>query len=325
MTHDIDTRFRNLEAKIGMFVVLALIGCLVTVAFISFEDDFFTTRYRLHFTASKGTGFTRGMPVKLSGFRIGRVEAIELNPEARVDVTMQIDTRYQQWIRKDSLTRLSKEGFVGDTVVEVSTGSLSAPLLQDGDRIGHEQTVTIEEHAAEIAGRIKPILIEVRDMLGYVNNPEGEIKRSLGHIEQLTRDLQQTRDRTDRLLERSTASIEGIAADINKLAGHADRTFGNVDTSLTRLDKILDQVDRQLPQTLARLETTLANTERITADLRQATTTAAPRIPPLLEQADHVVRDTGKLVNKIQGHWLLGSEGEADQPVPPAAPDNRHE
>lgn len=324
MSGEIDTRFRHLEAKIGLFVLLALIGCLAVVAFIAAENDLFTPQYRLRFTVDKGTGFAKGMPVKLSGFRIGRIESIALNQEAKVDVVIQIDAQYQKWIREDSLARLDKEGIVGDSIIEISAGSPAKPELRDGDVIAYEKTKTIEENVADIAEKFKPVLLEVRDIISYVNDPQGDIKQSLANIEKLTHDLQQTRGKADRLIDGTTNDIHAAAGNINALVAHADRSFSSLDTSLVKLDSVIGNVDRQLPQLLAKLDATLANAERISADLRQASGEVGPQIPLLIERVDKVTRDAGSLVNAAQDIWIFRS----DQPEPTApavVPGDSHE
>ncbi|MDU0460971.1 MAG: MCE family protein, partial [Geobacteraceae bacterium] len=76
MTREEDPRFKHLERKIGLFVAVSLAAIVLAFLFYGFQKDFFTATYSLHFTVDRGTGFSKGMPVKLSGFRIGRITSI---------------------------------------------------------------------------------------------------------------------------------------------------------------------------------------------------------------------------------------------------------
>lgn len=324
MRGDIDTRFRHLEGKIGLFVFVALLGCLAVVLFIGAESDLFTPKFRLRFTVPKGTGFAKGMPVKLSGFRIGRIEAISLNEEAKVDVILQIDKQYQKWIRQDSIAKLDKEGLVGDAIIELSAGSAARPMLEDGAVIAFEKTRSIDEHVAELADKIKPILIDLHELVSYLNSPDGDVKRSLANIEAFTRDLQTTRSKAERLLEHTTADFDGVAKTINGAVGHADRSLTTLDGSLQHLEQVMKKVDAQVPVLLRRLDQTLSNAEGLSADLRKASRDAAPQISPLVERIDKVVRDTGSLVNEAQDIWLLRSDLPV-QTAPPLLRGDSHE
>jgi phospholipid/cholesterol/gamma-HCH transport system substrate-binding protein len=119
MIKEEDPRFRHLKKKIAVFVAVALVVVAGVALLIGKENDLFTKKYELAFTVEKGTGFTRGMPVKISGFRIGRVKSISLNEAAKVDIVLQIGEKYQKWIRKDSTAKLVMEGLVGAAIIEI--------------------------------------------------------------------------------------------------------------------------------------------------------------------------------------------------------------
>ena len=66
--------------------------------------------------------------------------------------------------------------------------------------------------------------------------------------------------------------------------------------------------DTNREQLLQRIDATLKNLEKTSAQLRTAAEEAGPQIPPLLERADDVVRDTGTLVDSVQQMWLFRSD-----------------
>jgi len=123
MKREQDPKFRHLETVVGAFLIAALAAVVSMVVVIGMEKDLFAEKYHLRFRTESGSGFTQGMPVKLSGFRIGRIKKISLDEQAKVVVRMQIDRKYRKWIRADSIATLLKEGFVGDSVLNISVGS----------------------------------------------------------------------------------------------------------------------------------------------------------------------------------------------------------
>ncbi|MBV5349751.1 MCE family protein, partial [bacterium] len=179
MTIEQDPRFKHLERKIGLFSLLALAGVALVVLLVGAQKDLFTPKYLLHMTVDRGTGFNKGMPVKLSGFRIGRITDMALNEQAMVEITIEIAKKYSKWIRNDSTVKLVKEGLVGDSIVEISVGSLDKPELKAGDAITYLKTKGLDELADEIGEKIKPVLIEIRDIIGYINDPKGDLKKAI--------------------------------------------------------------------------------------------------------------------------------------------------
>jgi len=317
MTSQGDARFRHLETKVGVFVVLAVAACAAVVLFVGYQSDLFTASYKLTFTVDRGTGFSRGMPIKLSGFRIGRVDRIALNDEARVSIDILVGHQYERWIREDSVARLVKEGLVGDAIIEISAGSPQSRMLENGDTIRYEKTKSIEEHIDEISEKVKPVLMQVSDIIAYVDDPNGDIKQSLAHINALTGSLHGTRRKTDRL-------IDSASDDITRISARIERTVGNLDASIARLDRILAALEAKTPRMLERADRTFDHLETLTRNLSSATEQVAPHVTPLMQKTDQVLNRTGELVESAQQIWLLRPQAK-EPPVPMVAPGDSHE
>ena len=311
MIREEDPRFKNLERKIGMVVALALAGIIVAAVLFGLQKDFFTKKYNLHFTADRGTGFTKGMPVKLSGFRIGRVTDISLNKQAMVDIAIEIDTAYRTWIREDSIVKLVKEGLVGDNIIDVSVGSPEKPALKDRDSITYIKTKGLDELADDIAEKVKPVLIEVRDIISYVNDPEGDLKKTIHNAEQLTRKLEQTRQHVDQLLVSANGNVNQVTVKATTLLDTTNRKIDSIDLAptLTRVNSTLDQIDRRMPSLLDKTDATLDNVNRISYQTRQLSEKVFPRIPGVISQAEEVMLSTDRLINSLQNTWLLRDTG----------------
>lgn len=304
MIREEDPRFRNLERKIGIFIVTALAGIVIAVVLFGLQKDFFTKKYSLRFTVDRGTGFTKGMPVKLSGFRIGRVTDISLNNQAMVDILIEIDTAYRTWIRSDSTVKLVKEGLVGDSIIDVSVGSPLNPQLKDRDQIVYVKTKALDEMAEEIAQKVKPVLIEVRDIIAYINDPEGDLKKTIRNAEQLTRKLEDTRQNADRLIITATDNVQSVSA---RTTSMLDSTRSKIDSiDLTRVNSTLDHLDKRIPALLDKADASLENVSRISYETRLLSERAFPKIPGVLSQAEDLMFSTDRLVNTLQNSWLLG-------------------
>lgn len=307
MIREEDPRFRNLEWKIGLFIAVALAGIAVALVLFGMQKDLFTKKYNLHFTVDRGTGFVKGMPVKLSGFRIGRITSIALNDQAMVDIFAEIDNRYRKWIRSDSTVKLVKEGLVGDNVVEVSVGSSDKPELKDNDAIVYVKTKGLDELADEIADKVKPVLVEVRDIIGYINDPEGDLKKSIRNLELLTRNLDGTRRHADNLLLTANSNIGRVSARAAEVLDTANKRIDGIDLTptLNRVNSTLDHIDGKLPAMLEKTDATLGEISAISSQTRLLSENAFPRIPGLLSQAEEVMLSTDRLVNSLRNSWLI--------------------
>jgi phospholipid/cholesterol/gamma-HCH transport system substrate-binding protein len=307
MIREQDPRFIHLERKIGIFIAVALVAVVVAAVLFGVQKDFFTKKYNLHFTVDRGTGFTKGMSVKLSGFRIGRVTSIALNEQAMVDIFIEIDKKYQTWIRSDSTVKLVKEGLVGDNIVDISVGSSEKPELKDADAIMYIKTKGLDELAEEIAQKVKPVLIEVREIIGYINNPDGDLKKSIRNLELLTRNLEGTRQNTDALLASVSGNINLVTARATTMLDTTTKKVDSIDLTpiLTRVNSTLDHLDKKLPVLLDKADVTMENVSRISYETRMLSEKTFPKIPGIASQVEDVMFSADRLINSLQNNWLL--------------------
>ncbi|MGB7629459.1 MAG: MlaD family protein [Candidatus Deferrimicrobium sp.] len=291
-----DPRFRRLEAIVGVFVIGALAAIIALVVYIGSENDLFAEMYHLRFRAASGSGIQKGMPVKLSGLRIGRIQMISLDEQAKVIVRMKVDRVYSKWIRTDSTASLLKEGIVGDSIIKISVGSAGRPALANDDFLPFAEEKGLNDIALEFSDSAKAVLGEVRQTIAYINDPQGDVKRTLANVQRLTANLEETRRRADGLILAATDNV-GRAGPL------LDNLSAAVDNINRRLPPLLDNVSTRLPVLLDRMEGTLSNTERIAEEFRKAAEQAAPRVPRLLTGTEELVGDTDDVVKGMKKMW----------------------
>lgn len=301
-----DSRFKNLEKKVGAFVLVALIGIIGVILFIVVENDLFTPTFNVRLTAPKGTGFSQGMPIKLSGFRIGRVKSITLNDSAAVDVVLQIDKKYRKWMRKDSVARLIKEGMIGDYIIEISSGTMPE-LIPENGVIALGKSKSFDEIADEIADKVKPVLLDIRDIISYVNSENGDVKMTLRNMNAFTGNMEKSRQKADRLIDVGTKSLESSAKRFEVILAKGESRIDQAGPILAKMDNSLQAVDKRLPQMLENIDLTLNNIESVTKDLKKATADNLPHIPTLVNKTEGVIDQGAGLLEGIRSVWPLSS------------------
>lgn len=87
-------------------------------------------------------GLKERAPVVVSGVKIGRVKRIELTPDLRAVVVLDVDARYQ--LPTDTSAAIRTEGLLGQQFVALEPGAEDA-LLKSGDQIAFtESALSIE-------------------------------------------------------------------------------------------------------------------------------------------------------------------------------------
>lgn len=241
---DEDARFEHLERKIGAFVLVALLGIALVFAAIALKQGLFTPRTSVRFVADSGQDIAAGMAVKMSGFHIGKVEELTLTEQAKVQVTLAINDEYMKWLHGDARARLLKEGLIGETIIDISPGSESAPPLAKSDTLVFERGAGLEEVVNQLYAQVVPILHDVKRLTHDFQDPQGDFHQILRRTNVILASLPETQRRLDSVLAsaaRNLESLEKLTA--NDLPVMVRRGRETIEGS----KKIVDSVSRTWP------------------------------------------------------------------------------
>ncbi|MBF0170419.1 MAG: MCE family protein [Nitrospinae bacterium] len=312
----LDRRFRHLELKVWIYGIVSLILVAVVTAFVAYKMGLFTPTTTLVVYSPSGEGVHAGMPVKLSGFTIGRVERTELIDDPSrgaagggkatalvIRVTLAIDTEYMKWIRADSSAMLRKEGMVGDAIVDVRPGSHTAASLKGGDTIPFVREKSITDYVADITSAVEAIKGKAGSFLEYVNDPDGDIKQSIKEFRLLMGEFHQTRDQ--------------IATLLGNLDRHVGMVADNSSGALEQLEGTMRQTNEAMPDILAQVHDSLVKLQTVLDDLKKLSAMLAVRAPELMEKGTDAAEGGIAVTESLKNVWPLSQYVE--KPAPAAA------
>ncbi|MBI5235464.1 MAG: MCE family protein [Deltaproteobacteria bacterium] len=314
MSEEKDGRFKNLELKIGVMVVCAVAGIILVIVSIGIQKDLFTKKYDLYFLSTSGVGFKVGMPVKLSGFKIGRIKTIELTEGAKVKVVAEVNKKYENWLRAGARATTGKEGLFGEPFIEIAMGEAKGRPLTDGENIPYDKTGGFEELAEEA----RPILNEVKEIIHYVNSPDGDFKKSFGNIREFTAELRQTRARLDGAIKDADETIKRtgqLVSDVNTRTALMLDSAGKAAKNLETFSLSLEPVAGRLPGVVEKLDNAAQDVKSLTGSLSKE----GPRIGRVIANAEDASAEAGRLVKGINESWpgrLVAPEAKTPALVP---------
>lgn len=316
---DGDPRFQYLGWRVVLFGIMVLSILILLAGGIALKQGLFVSKTRLHFIAEHGAGFSPGMQVRFSGFRIGVVDKVALTNDARVNIELLVESRYMKWIKSDTTAQMLQDGLMGDYYLEMIGGTPALPALKEGGKVNFAPVQTLSDMAQDLKNRTLPVIDSVQTTLDYVNDPKGDVRQTVGNVRQLTAELRETRAKVDELL----VKVDG-------LANHEVRsTLQNASQVLARSDATLAQVQARLPLMLDSSASSLAHIESATRDasamasvLRSSVDEAGPRLPSIVRNGDDLVRDSRDTLQGLQQSWPL-NKILTPVPLDNPAPDSR--
>jgi len=292
---DKDERFKGLFVKVGIFILLALTGIAFNLFFTSVKKGLFAPKSAVYFLVDSAEDLKEGMPVKLSGFKIGSVKNITLDSIAHAKVEMSIENQYLLLLNEDALVSLKKEGVIGDSILEAKRGTEGRGQLSAGATVRFERGGGLDQIAEDMRSRLVPALDEVNKLLHSTNDPQGDIRQTLKNVRQFTEGLNRTRERVDHTLDQVD---ESIAKDVRPMLHSINLASENTVMMTGKLDK-------ELPLMINKVDATLDNIQRTTETLKSAVDKTAPQLPAVVGESRGLINQSRNIEDSISASWPL--------------------
>jgi len=185
------TKRRSKEFRVGIVILLALAIMISTVFFIGGQKKLFggKVKYKILF---EGTGgLYEGDPVLLTGVEVGNVVGLGF-PESldmkKIRVEIAVLKEVSSRIREDTRARIGSASLVYGKIVELSMGSVDAPIIPEGGFIEAEERTSygaIVDSANLMVGEIRHVLSKFGrgdGMVGMLLNEPLELREILHNL-----------------------------------------------------------------------------------------------------------------------------------------------
>jgi phospholipid/cholesterol/gamma-HCH transport system substrate-binding protein len=169
------------QLRVGLTVLIASVTLAVLIFLMSGTTGLFTPKIILKSYFDDAQGLRNGAPVRLSGVDVGNVTAVRIvttKPGTPVEVTMKVTTKYNQSIRKDSVTSMATAGVLGETYINIDSAHAKGPEAGDGDTLATRETPDIQDVVRASQGTLQNLdaLLKRTDrILAFVESGQGSI------------------------------------------------------------------------------------------------------------------------------------------------------
>ena len=143
---------------VGAFVLLGIVIFAGAVLTLGGQKRTFEQKSILKAVFKDVNGLQPGNNVWFSGVKVGTIKKISFTPNAMVEVTMNIQTKTMQYIKKDAKAKISSEGFIGNKIVVLFGGSPQSPAVSEGDLLAADNGLTTDEMMATLQQNNKNLL-----------------------------------------------------------------------------------------------------------------------------------------------------------------------
>ena len=236
---------------VGVFVLLGILFFVGGILMIGNLHETFKNKMEVVSLFDDVNGLQKGNNVWFSGVKVGTVSSLHFYGKSQVEVRIKIDTKTQQYIRRDAMVKISSDGIIGNKILIIYGGTSTSQMIQEGDTLGVEKTFSTEDMINTLQENNKNFLAITNDFKviskGLVAG-EGTIGKLLkddavyANINATTASLQLASAKAQALV----ASLATFSANLNKKGTLANElttdtvVFKSVKASVLQLQQIAD-------------------------------------------------------------------------------------
>lgn len=267
------------ERIVGVFVLAALFILLGLLLSSGKTKNLFENYITIYGELQSIQAINKDTEVIISGLPAGTVTSVDIADNNKVILTMKILEKYHNLLRQDSVAKLSSFNFavVQKSIIEITPGSSSTELLEDGSTIAINEAFNIKEMMA----KIEPIFVSLEDSIQKMNS----VLSAIDHQK-----LEVTLDNMNVL----TTDIRDITRHINAGKGLIGSALyeKNMETNVKSIAVNMVDVTEELRTLIQQLNQQIAEVPELTN-----------KIVPLLQEADKTIKASQRI-------WPLSSAME---------------
>ena len=255
------------NSKLGIFVLAGLLFLVLLLYMIGRDQNLFGSTYSLKVIFENVQGLMAGNNVRISGIEAGTVKRIQILNDTTIEVTMVIELKMKNIIRKNAIVSIGTEGLVGNKVINIIPSRQPAELAEEGDYL---------------VPKIYADANEILETLAKTNNDVGviaaELKSTIQRINTSSALWDLLNDSTiPKNLRQSVINIRAATGKANEMAGTLNTIVTDVKNGKGSAGAIL--TDTMIAQNL---------------------NDAVLKIKAVGEEADSLAREINKMVVGIE-------------------------
>lgn len=299
----------HVEAKA---VALLLLMAALSVAFllyVMYARGVFEVTQRLVLVSDDSEGVIPGMDMTFSGFPIGRVQRVELAPDGKARILVDVPRKDARWLKVSSVFTLERS-MVGETRIKAFTGMLDdAPLPE-----GAVRTVLRGDTSAEIP-RVVASARALLENLDAMTRSDSAINNSLANLETATGRFAGKygllggalgSDAEARKLIVTLDRVNGLLAKTDQRVFGKKGLMDDTQAAVIQMNVVL----KDASNTLKKLDAVLAEAQQVGANAKVAT----KDLGALRAEVDASLRKVTRMIDEINRKWPFAREPELKLP-----------
>ncbi len=251
------------ETKVGILAAFAIALLIIGYNFLK-GNSIFSSETILYAKYTQVDGLAVSKPVLINGYQIGRVAALELQPDATIIATLKINGKYE--IPKNTIARLEGTDLLGSKAIVLTLGN-DKNFAQDGEYLQTNVEKGLMETFQPVQKKAELIITKMDSILSSINtilnpNLQKNIDRSFTSIAGTLTSLESTSKKVDALVGSESSKLSSILSNVEAITANFKSNGARIDAVMKNLNTMTDKV------AAINFEETVNNANKAIADLQ---------------------------------------------------------
>jgi phospholipid/cholesterol/gamma-HCH transport system substrate-binding protein len=230
------------QLRVGLLAAgsFALLSALLF--YITSSKNLFGSTSKIYVYLDTSAGLLKNAPVRLNGFPVGKVAAIELTgehaPNRAIKVTAEVDDAMLKMIPDDSQVTVGAENLLGAKLIAIKEGQSATPIRPGGTlkSATTPELDDIQAQASQTIAVMQNILTKAEGIVSQVEAGKGTIGKLLIDEELYNRFLNIVKE-----VEKVSAAINSGKGTMSKLL-YDEAIYNDTRKTIGRLDQIVADI-----------------------------------------------------------------------------------
>ena len=235
---------------VGAFVLVCMVGIVLALLWLAGHQ--YSRAYNYYHTYFYGsvTGLGTGTAVRYNGIDVGRVTALEFDPDNPRLVVGTLEIRADLVIHEDATATIESQGLAGGSYVEIAGGSATAAPLKP--KPGEDFPVITSKpspfqqlltNTPELLAKLSNIADSVADLFNERNR--AALTDTFANLRDATAVFSRRAGALDQILTNlasASKQLDGALGDLQSVLKRADGAAGHLDHALVSADQAAQRV-----------------------------------------------------------------------------------
>ncbi len=160
--------------RVGLFVLIGTGLLIFSLYLIGQKQNLFGSTFELKAQFHNVNGLMRGNNVRFTGIDVGTVKSIEIIDDSTVSVSMIIETKVREFIKKNATVVIGTDVLMGNKLISINSNEGNSLPVEDGDMLQVKVVKGTDEMMRTLSvtnENVNDISVQLKQIVSKFNSP----------------------------------------------------------------------------------------------------------------------------------------------------------